>query len=320
MDHARRTSVHAIVVSAALLATLAPLHASAAPPTAQETATFNAIRTRIAAHNPSAPKNAASALQTFAPGCWTSTVPCPAGGEITCVKYTVCTELVAWSAAAAGGEQGGAYIWDSSPDITIEDGCKVIVMNNQIMIDEPALTPGEGDAIGQTVNEALVYHELMHAQLGIEALSTPEIVTPVCQCAGPNPAARSDAGHTVVPGLQDGYIVSVGALNGANVQVLRIQAPASGAAFAIQLPVAKPTYTISVVQPENGNVSSVTVGDRGADGKVPISGTLTDPAKGGSIIVLVDPPALWQVVYVDLVPGPTPSQRRSWGGIKTIYR
>jgi hypothetical protein len=320
MDLAHSNSLRAIAVSAALLATLAPLNASAAPPTAQETATFNAIRARITAHNASAPKSAASALQTFAPGCWTSTVSCPAGGEITCIKYTVCTELVAWSAAAAGSEQGGAYVWDPSPGITIEDGCKVVVMNNEIMIDEPALTPGEGDAIGQTVNEALVYHELMHAQLGIEALATPEIVTPVCQCAGPNPAARSDAGHGVVPGLQDGYIVSVGALNGANVQVLRIQAPATGAAFAIQLPVSKPTYTISVVQPENGNVSSVTVGERGADGKVPISGTLTDSSKPGSIIVLVDPPAFWEVIYLDVFPGPTPAHHRSWGEIKQIYR
>lgn len=304
----------------ALVVTLIACPALAAPPSPQEIATFNAIIARITAHAAAAPKSAGSALQTMAPGCWTSEAPCPSGGDVTCVKYKVCTVLAAWSAAAAGGEQGGAYLWDASPQITVEDGCKVIVMENQIMVDEPALSASEGDAIGQTLNEALLYHELLHAQLGIEALGTAEIVTPVCQCAGPNPAARSDAGHSEIPALQDGYIVSVGAANGANVQVLRIQAPASGNAFALQLPVGKPTYTISVVQPENGNVATVTVGTRGGDGMVPISGTLEDASQGGSIIVLIDPPAFWQIVYVDIPPGPTPTVRQSWGAIKQIYR
>jgi hypothetical protein len=165
-----------------------------------------------------------------------------------------------------------------------------------------------------------VYHELLHAQLGIDALGAAIIVNPVCQCAGPNPASQSDKGHTVIPGLQDGYVISAGAANGVNVQVVRIQVPATGNAFALQIPVAKPKYSIQAVQTSNGNVASIHVGDRGDDGKVPVTGTLEDPAQGGSVIIMIDPPVSWEYLYVELVPAPTPAQRRSWGEIKQIYR
>lgn len=320
---ARGAASRLTLAAAALALSLVARPGFAAPPSAGEQALFDAITARLAAHAGSMPKGVGAATASLTADCWTSTVPCPPG-ELTCIKYKVCTKLVAWSAAAAGAEQGAAYVWDTSPTITTESNCKVVVMNNSIMVDEAALSPGEAPGRGdidKAINEALVYHELLHAQIGIEALSTPEIVNPVCQCAGPNPGARSDGGHQVIPGLQDAYISAVGAALGANVQVLRI-APAAGSngGFAMDFgPIAAGCF-VNVVVPNNGNVADIHVGERDANNHVAVTGTLEDAGKAGGLIVLIDPPLLWQIVYAEISTGPTPVRSTTWGRLKQIYR
>lgn len=310
--------------TAMLLALSLARPAVAGPPSAAEQAVFDAILLRLTAHAGSMPKAVGSAFQTMTPGCWTATVPCPAGAEVTCIEYKVCTSLVAWSAAAAGDGQGAAYLWDATPTITEENGCKVIVMDNEVMVDQAALSvgeaPGRGD-IDRTVNETLLYHELLHGQLGIEALDDAEIVNPVCQCAGPNPAARSDAGHQVIPGLQDGYLVAAGVALGANVQIVRIQ-PVAGTdgGFALDFGPVAPGCVVNVVAPENGNIAAINVADPDTNNHVAVTGRLAQAGQAGRIIVLIDPPLLWQIVYTEIMPGPTPTRSMSWGGVKLIYR
>lgn len=193
-------------------------------------------------------------------------------------------------------------------------------MNNTIMVDAEAMAPAEGSANGQLLNEALLYHELLHAQLGIESLDDADVVSDVCQCAVANPAARSDAGHTTIPDLQTGYLVTAGGARGANVQVIQVQTPTGGnSPVVIQIPVAKASYTIDGYVPENGNVDSLKFGAI-ANGKVPATVWLTDPGQAGKLVVMVDPPMLWEYFFIELTPGPTPARPVSWGRVKVRYR
>jgi hypothetical protein len=266
------------------------------------------------------PKGVGSADQSLEPECWTSTIPCPDAADVDCVKFKVCTTLVPWAGAPNDHHQAAAYRWDATPEVTTEENCKVISYSNEIMIDAGVFGGGEGAGpIGQTMNEGLLYHEMLHAQLGIEALNV-DIANEVCACMVPNPTARSDQGHTTIPGLQDGFVTTVAAGLGANVQVRRINVPAeTDGSFRIDLG-DKPGWTGVALDPAGGNVRNVAVSDPDSSGSIILTGELVDPGEAGHVIVLIDPPSLWFHDFIRIEPGATSARSSSWGRIKTIHR
>lgn len=315
----RWTFVLSLLIAALSCLIVRPLRAD--PPTQEETDLFNTVRTRMNGHAGQMPHGVGAANQSLEDACYTKSFTCPAGSAVNEVNLKVCTRLVHWTANPTAGDEAAAYTWDTSPEVTSEDGKKTIQYDNEIMIDASVFAPAEGEgAIGQTLNEGLLYHELLHGQLGIEWFES-EGKTAACQCQTPDPGQHADGGHTQISGWQDGFVIGVAGVLGANVQIMRPVVPASATGGISMVLGQKPNWHGIAIVPDGGNVRNVVLFDPRGDGTIVLQAEIIDGTKPGRVIVIVDPPGFWIHAFVEIEPnGATPVPKVSWGRVKMLYR
>ena len=100
---------------------------------------------------------------------------CPRGSRVETVNIEISTRQIAWDPSRMGNHTVfGAYHWDMS--IYVAGGILgTISANNWLMLDadyvEAAARRGEE---GRIENEDLLYHELLHGELQILAMGTPQ--------------------------------------------------------------------------------------------------------------------------------------------------
>ncbi len=273
-----------------------------AQPSLQEIVLFNAVRTRMNGHQAQWPLSVIDVNTSLTAACWSQTFMCPPGSKVKSVTFKVCTRLAQWQANAADPEEAASYIWDSSPAVTINQYQKTIQYDNQIMLDPAYFDANEKfGPLGQLLNEGLLYHEFLHGQLGISWLKAQEAINEACKCITPNPARHADRGHTRIPGLQDTYLINVGALARVTVEVKRKTIPANkDCTFKIELG-KKNAWKGAVRVPAGGNIESVKIHDPNNDGTIVLEGKLKDCAKDGHVVVLVDPPSYYLYAFVQIL-------------------
>jgi hypothetical protein len=287
----------------------------AADPTAQEVALFNAVRARMMGHAAQMPHGVADVNSSVnPPGCWTQTFQCPQPPfPVGNVTFIVCTELAAWESKEGESDIGAQYIWNL-PDVVNNNNQKTITWHNKIMIDADLFDNFENNGTpGQILSEALLYHEFLHGQLGIEWLITGPAILGACQCGIPNPYVFSDKDHTQIPGWQDQYITSLAGLFQASVQIIRQDLPAGGdGSFSVNLG-KKDNWAGGTHIPVDGNIGDETLTDPDKNGSMILKGKLKDPKKPGKLIVLVDPEQLFVYGFIHIAPLPLIPLLSTWG-------
>ncbi|MCZ7382620.1 MAG: hypothetical protein O8C64_13750 [Candidatus Methanoperedens sp.] len=145
------------------------------PPTAEETQLWNNIRDRLVANQAQWPYNVNDVLSSFPPNvpiiiplfnCTNSTA------GVTKVDITVRTRLVHWNTTKYSNCTGkaGCYIWRGPQPIPIDaNHVKHVDAENELMLNLSALVPFEDTDAGKSLNEGVLYHELLHGQLLIDA-------------------------------------------------------------------------------------------------------------------------------------------------------
>jgi hypothetical protein len=134
---------------------------------------------------------------------WTKVFDCPPGSKMTKVTVNVTTRLVAWDPALAEKDSEGTYHWGLDWQWVGTE--KTITATNWVMLD-PRVTQRDenNEPEGPRADEGLLYHELLHGQLLIDAMKTPAWLAKACNCEiddGP-----ADWKHAQIPGHVDGYL------------------------------------------------------------------------------------------------------------------
>ena len=150
--------------------------ALAADPTQAELDLFQNIRVRIEAHKTQWPESVQDALDSIQ-GEITLTKSFPEGAAASEVILNVRTNLVRWEPGDFSEGDGG-YAWICTPSVA--DRKKTIQCDNRMMLDAGKLARRETDVFNKITNEALLYHELLHAQKMIDALQDMEWLKRVC--------------------------------------------------------------------------------------------------------------------------------------------
>lgn len=275
--------------------------ASGAQPSPDEQNQFNQVRARMEGHAAQMPRSVGDVSSSFSDACWGMSFFCPREAPRLGVTFVVCTRLVAWRANQADAAEAAAYIWDATPASSTANNIKTIRYDNELMIDSTVFGPNEGlGDLGETLNEGLLYHEFLHGQLGIDWLKTQ--APAACQCRTPDPGPHSDPGHGQIPDLQDRFIESLAGLEDNTVEIKRPRVPASpDRTFTITL-CRKNGWTGTVRNPANSNIANPMVSDPRDDGSIVLTGSLVDPERPGSVMVLVDPDAHFVYAFVTVAP------------------
>ncbi len=88
------------------------------------------------------------------------------------IRILIRTLLISWDESQSGklGEGClGAYSWNNC-EIGIRNGIKTLKFTNYLMLNPEELREKERDDFGKIENEGLLYHELLHGQLLIDAM------------------------------------------------------------------------------------------------------------------------------------------------------
>jgi hypothetical protein len=247
----------------------------------------------------SMPKGVGDAIASLS-GTVTKMITCPSGTQVTMVTVNSTTTLVHWDPALAESNTAGTYKWECTS--MIQGGKKVVTCRNWIMLD-PAVTAASevGTDLDKLSDEGLLYHELLHGQLLIDAMTNDaNWQKKVCNCQfdlGP-----SDPGHSVIDPAVDGYLENR-ARGTANVTVVKPpkQKADQDGSFDITLGAAqKETFTFTVLFPsDGGNVDPQSITVEIINGKFHVKGKLIDKSKPGRFFLRIDPPAEWIVVGIE---------------------
>lgn len=97
---------------------------------------------------------------------------CFPDSKVDRVSIGIRTQVIRWDGSQSrklGYESLGAYSWNNCR-ITIKKRVKVLNFTNYLMMNPEKLGQNEKDGFGRIENEALLYHELLHGQLLIDAM------------------------------------------------------------------------------------------------------------------------------------------------------
>ena len=317
-------------------------------PTQQEVKDFEAKLDRIRARAPGIfPEAVTLAINSLTgvqglPGSVQISFGCPAGAQ---VNITISThhrkwdgEFVKTKAGPKGEGAVGAYFWCIPPPV-VAGGKKSYTATNVIMLDPAVTTKQEQDGpAGQLSDETLLYHELLHGQLLINAMLTEEWQKNVCKCGKTDLAPADNEKHAIIWGLEETYMQRV-APTVANVYLVRPAQPIANQAGYFEIPIGREvdllwnksklnwkcyfTSQSNVHQSEGDNACDPNdpdaVGVVVENGRVLVRGKLTVAAMCGYFLVHIDPPTSWVFTGIETgivilpastVPIPTVSE---WG-------
>ncbi|MDD3043637.1 MAG: hypothetical protein PHW56_12030 [Methanosarcinaceae archaeon] len=123
------------------------------------------------------------------------------------VRIEIRTQVIHWDGSQSrklGYESLGAYSWNNCR-LTIKKKVKVLNFTNYLMLNLEKLRQNEQDGFGQIENEGLLYHELLHGQLLIDAMQE----NPAWQkkvCSHDFDFAPVDMEHRIIYDLQSDFM------------------------------------------------------------------------------------------------------------------
>ena len=290
----RAMRLGAVIAVAVLM--VAPFARAADPPSHWEMFCLKAARLQLNVQHK--PVKVTQALASFA-GPIVKTFKCPSGCPVDEVTVTVTTKVVPWDPKRAKAGSSGTYTWNAKS--TIAGKKKTITCDNELMLD-PSVTAGDesGGDVGQLVDEGLLYHELLHCQLLLNAMDTAAWQLKACKCEFD--MSPSDPNHTQVPGLVNEYMDSRAPIYDIKVVEPPAQRSNSDGDFDIDLgPTDKTDFQFTVIEPDGGSnvdLSSIEV-TKDENGRLHLKGRLINKSKPGKLFVRIDPQAEWIICGIE---------------------
>jgi len=167
---------------------------AATEPSLREEMLFDAILKRLEANIPAMPIRVDDALSSLT-GQVTKEFDCPPGSPVSSAIVTVTTAHVAWNRRLAVEHSMGTYSWNV--EMVATDDRIHIAAHNWVMIDPQPAGVREASLLSESItNEALLYHELLHGQLLISMMDTPEWQAGACRSQ--LDLAREEQHHAVI--------------------------------------------------------------------------------------------------------------------------
>lgn len=323
--------VCAVVLSAFVLLCANSMAAEPANPTPAEQADLAAILGRLKARAAATfPTSVSEAIESIENPPVRKEITCPGGGDYDKVVINITTTHITWDARLTINGNNvnpplgaiGAYAWHAQS--TADGRTKYVNATNYIMLDHSKTGPAEeADPFGPLSNEGLLYQELLHGQLLIDAMTSDAAwQADVCSCNfGLGPSENTT--HATILGLVNTYLQNAA---GAAATIYAIDPPAQTAADAdgtfekVIVDVADlgdKVWSWAPYYPAGCNINQpITVEE--VDGKLVAKGTLIDKTKPGVILIQVDPPSVVVFVGIEtgivITPGEIPTLSE-WGGI-----
>ncbi len=264
------------------------------PPTQEEI--FGAKLTRLTANATSMPIPVNDVIDSLNKTV-SKSFNCSGGSSVTKVMVNIATTVKDWDPKEAekvknetGETPVGIYGWDASWQVV--GGVKTINATNWVMLDPNVTIPEENNPpLGPLADEGLLYHELLHGQLLINAMNTSAWQAEACNCTfNLTPA---DASHVVIYPAVNSYLT-----NRAPTMNVRVIEPTAKQAdkdgnFTIDLgPTDKTEWSYYILEPSGGsNVQDINV--TVVDGKINVTGKLIDKTKPGKFYIRIDPSDEW---------------------------
>ena len=226
---------------------------------------------------------------------------CPQGSAVGRVSVSVTTTLKAWDPAAlraqgsegSAGRESGAYLWNGF--IRTGNGETTMEFSNALLFDPRAFKEPQGP-LGALTNQTLLYHELLHGQLLINAAQR-DASWRENACAGEGPDLEAaDANHEHIPALEQTLAQTL-AENAPDVFALSIspeEADAHGN-FSVALgPAAEllggsRSFSVSFLFDTGSNVQQDETEVAFEGGEVVVTGRLADPARSGFMLLALEP-------------------------------
>jgi hypothetical protein len=149
--------------------------------------------------------------------------------EVERVIIRVRTLLIGWDEAQAkklGEGSLGAYSWNDC-EIRIKMGIKTLKFTNYLMLNPLNLKEKEQDEFGKIENEGLLYHELLHGQLLIDAMQkSPSWQKKVCM--HDFDFAPVDKDHRFIHDLQSEFIKKAAVEKGYRLTIKKVDVEEEG--------------------------------------------------------------------------------------------
>ena len=175
------------------------------PADGEQLTIFNNKMTRLNDHASLWPYPVTGVINSFSQ-ILTKQFNCPPGSAVDRVIINITTRPVLWDRACAEEGKAGTYGWVVGIPPDIVNGVKTYTATNWVMLD-PGVTRSDEDSgnqpCGVETDEALLYHELLHGQLQIDAMDTDAWQTKACSC---NFGLNSEASdHSMIGPLEEFY-------------------------------------------------------------------------------------------------------------------
>jgi hypothetical protein len=178
-------------------------------PTPNQQQIFNNKLARLVANAESMPTPVSGAIDSLTKTV-TKTFNCPPGSPVTKVTVNITTTVENWDPAKAVPNSDGTYGWNCTGKVS--GGEKTYTCRNWVMLDPAVTVVDEAEPpMGPIVDEGLLYHELLHGQLLINAMDTPAWQAEACKCNFVLEPADED--HSEINPLQDGYLDARGGVD-----------------------------------------------------------------------------------------------------------
>ena len=225
---------------------------------------------------------------------------CARGDPVARVSVSVTTTLKAWDPAAieaqawgrGTGEESGAYLWNGAitTRTSAQTSEKEMDFSNALLFDPRALTEPQGP-LGELSNQTLLYHELLHGQLLLDAMKRADWRKSACKENSPDLSA-ADANHERIPGLEQRLAQTL-AQRAPNVFALNVPPQGSSRQGAFSVTLGSVTkllgdsrsFTVSFLFETDSNIQQGETEIALDGGKVVVKGTLVDPARAGFVLV-----------------------------------
>lgn len=217
----------AITLASFLLAGAYPAFGQYEPPTAQEQSMYESMRERFEMLTV-AKRDIGDTMRSFDEPV-TVSFACNTGDYNRHVQATVKTSLAKFDTNlthSGGAMTGGIYVWKCSITSS-SSGHLIITCQNELMLNHDTITSTkEKDPRIRHMEEMIVfYHELLHGQLMMDAMKSPEWQGNTCNKRPQEPVdfSHTDADHNIIMPLQTELAERLVNQNGGTMKIEQIE-------------------------------------------------------------------------------------------------
>lgn len=184
------------------------------PPPSEESGLWKNLTKRLKDNSSYWPHNVNDTLNSSDPNIgFNITTNCPNGSKVNRTEIKVITTFVHWNTTKYPNatNASGYYEWNYSWTITgtSSNKTKSIIANNILMVNYTYMETLENNTLGRSVNEGILYHELLHGQLLIDAMKgNNSWINDVCNCSfsyGPA-GGENDSVHSQIYSYEGQYV------------------------------------------------------------------------------------------------------------------